>query len=277
MTSPLSFSVHKLTAALVAGSLSLGLAGCGGSDTKPQPALARIEDLGRPEIVTVDEASDRLSRERQEAAQAHAATQPPNPESAPASVPPPEVQAQSGETTSLGIQGVPAPPQFDFQQGGNALAIAGVAFTVPDGWKVVPPANNLRAAQYALPGPGGDAEAVFFYFGPGQGGNVSQNVSRWVSQFSEEGSSEPIAGERATFEQDNLRITLVRTQGTYNPGTMGGGDPTPQPNFALFGLVVEGGPQGNIFVKVTGPIPTMEAQRTALEDLAKSSRLSRFR
>jgi hypothetical protein len=72
-------------------------------------------------------------------------------------------------------------------------------------------------------------------------------------------------------------VTLVRTEGTYNSGTMGGGDGTLRPGYALFGLVVEGGPEGNIFVKVTGPRSTLQQQRKALEEFARSTRKSNFK
>jgi hypothetical protein len=156
--------------------------------------------------------------------------------------------------------------------------VAGVAFTVAPDWKVVTPSSKLRAAQYAIPGPGGDAEIAVFFFGPGQGGNVDQNVRRWIGQFTPDANTTgPLAGEVGTLESGDLKITLVRTQGTYNPGSMGVGDPTPQPNAALFGLVVEGGPEGNVFVKVTGPRATMEKQRQALEEFAQTTRKSNYR
>jgi hypothetical protein len=176
------------------------------------------------------------------------------------------------------IQGIPAPPRTNIHQGGNVLAVAGIAFTIPDDWKIVPPSSNLRAAQYAVPGPGGDAEMAVFYFGPGQGGNVEQNVRRWVSQFTpDDNTTTTLGGEVGTLESDSLRVTLVRTEGTYNSGTMGGGDGTLRPGYALFGLVVEGGPEGNIFVKVTGPRSTLQQQRKALEEFARSTRKSNFK
>ena len=59
------------------------------------------------------------------------------------------------------------------------VTVAGYGFSPPAGWKSSPPSSKMRAAQFSA----GEAEVVFFYFGPSGGGGVKANVDRWMGQF----------------------------------------------------------------------------------------------
>lgn len=161
--------------------------------------------------------------------------------------------------------------------GGNILQVAGLAFTVSEDWTNVKPENPVRVAEYKIEGTGGPAEMAVFYFGKDQGGGMEDNIRRWAAQFSDASTTSPGA-QVARVERDSLRIALVKTQGTYNPGSMGPMMPKQeaQDNYALFGLVVEGGPEGRVFVKVTGPKETLAEQDEALEKMAQSVRVSEY-
>lgn len=174
------------------------------------------------------------------------------------------MQIQAGETKVMA--------------GGNILQVAGIAFTVSEDWQNVKTSNNIRVAEYKLPGSGGDAEMAIFYFGKGQGGGVEDNIRRWAGQFSDPNTTQPGA-QVARMERNNLRTALVKTEGTYNPSSMGGMAPAAEPkdDFALFGLVVEGGPEGSVFVKVTGPKATMAEQDENLQKMAQSVRVSDYK
>lgn len=190
-----------------------------------------------------------------------------------------DASSTSGMTGSM-PGGIAAPPVTKVLTGGNKLQVAGIAFTVSDDWKNVPPASKLRSAQYALPGPGGDAELTVFYFGPGQGGSVQNNINRWVGQFkSDDPTTDSVPLDVGQLVQDTLQVTMVKVQGTYDPGTMPGmPDPGgPKPKYALFGIVVDGGPEGPLFVKTTGPKATLDAQNANLEAFAKSAKVSTFK
>jgi hypothetical protein len=162
--------------------------------------------------------------------------------------------------------------------GGNILQVAGLAFTVSETWENVKASNPVRVAEYRLNGSGGPAEMAVFYFGKNQGGGLEDNIRRWAGQFSDTSTTSPGA-QVARIERDGLRIALVKTEGTYNPGSMGPMAPQqgPKENFALFGLVVEGGPEGSVFIKVTGPKATLAEQDADLEKMAQSVRISEYR
>lgn len=158
----------------------------------------------------------------------------------------------------------------------GSLVASGIGFMIPEGWQPETPSTPVRLAQYRLPGPGGDAELSVFSFGAGQGGTPQANIERWVSQFrADDATTSSQPAEVAEHEAGGLRVYLVKTWGTYTPTAMGmgGGASQPLPNYALFGLVVEGGPEGLLFVKVTGPKPTIEAQTKNLESFATSVKL----
>jgi hypothetical protein len=184
-------------------------------------------------------------------------------------------------TTGPMMGGIPQAPDAKVLVGGNKLQVAGIAFTVPDGWKSVKPSSSFRAAQYELPGKGGPAELAVFYFGPGQGGGIEDNVKRWAGQFkSDDPTTNAVPVEVAEITSGELSLALVRARGTYDPGSMGpmmGAAPEPKPNYALLGLVVVGGPDGAIFLKTTGPAATIDEQSKSFEQFARSAKKSNYK
>ena len=72
-------------------------------------------------------------------------------------------------------------------KGGGAASVAGIRWSIPNGWNEQPP-RQMRVATYAVPAASGDAEGgecAVFYFGNDQGGGVEANIDRWVAQFEE--------------------------------------------------------------------------------------------
>ena len=58
-------------------------------------------------------------------------------------------------------------------------------FTLPAAsWKETPSSSPMRAATLQIPVEGAEKplEAVFFYFGSGQGGDTDANVKRWLGR-----------------------------------------------------------------------------------------------
>lgn len=192
--------------------------------------------------------------------------------------------AQPGDASADASGGLPpGHPPIDQAQGGAGEIVppgegtgtgeASIAWTTPADWKAETPANRMRKAQYAVPGPGGVGECVVFYFGPGQGGDPKANAERWVSQFAT-ADGQPVEGKTSTTSSNGLQLTIVEAKGTYT-GSMGMGQgqeaPPTQPGYALLGAVVEG-PDANWFFKFTGPEKTIAAQREAFLSMMKSVR-----
>ncbi|HET7874008.1 MAG TPA: hypothetical protein VFN71_00680 [Methylomirabilota bacterium] len=128
----------------------------------------------------------------------------------------------------------------------------------------------MRRAQYRIVGPGGPAECVVFYFGPGQGGDAKANAARWAGQFRRpDGSPVGDALKMREIKVGGVPVMLVEVTGTY-VGGMGGGPAGPErPDHMLLGAIAQG-PDANWFFRAMGPRATLEAQRAAFDGLIRS-------
>lgn len=189
----------------------------------------------------------------------------------------PTTQAQASSSTPPATSDTTAPSPAMSPPGGDAISLAGVTFTIPEGWVQETPDSTMRLAQYRLPGEAGPAELTVFHFGPGQGGSTQANIDRWVGQFqSPETPNNPPESDVSAVDHGPLKLSIVKASGTYTPTPMGPMAPreSPKTDFALYGLIVEGGPRGTLFIKATGPQSTIQAQEQALESFARSATLA---
>jgi hypothetical protein len=147
-----------------------------------------------------------------------------------------------------------------------------ITWVDPPGLRRVPPKNAMRKASYEVPHAGKDTEdgeLAVFYFGPGQGGGIEQNVDRWVKQFS---GVQPSDVKRADRQANGLRQHTVEiAHGTFESGMPGMGPSGPKKDYALEGAIVEA-PSGAYFFKMTGPAATVAAARAAFMQLLDSVR-----
>ena len=162
-----------------------------------------------------------------------------------------------------------APPARELPAG--RIEVAGVSFEPPGAWRREDPSSPMRAAQYTIPGLGNEKDGLFvvYFFGPGQGGSVDENVRRWQGQFTADGGGEAAADVRAET-RGGFRVTTITAQGTFASG-MPMGPATPEPHSALWGAIVEG-PHGNVFFKATGPRATIASAKSAFTSLLDSLR-----
>jgi hypothetical protein len=130
------------------------------------------------------------------------------------------------------------------------------------------PPGGMRAAQLEYKGADGKvAEAIFYYFGQGQGGDTQRNVDRWLGQFEE--PKEKIKSKVEKKKIGSGEITYVEAEGTYKSG-MPGTTPTPIPGTKLLGAILES-PGGNVFVRMTGPIATVKAADADFRKMIESA------
>ena len=151
-----------------------------------------------------------------------------------------------------------------------ADSVAGLHWTVPQDWKNQGTAP-MRAATYRVPlssGDHGSAECVVYFFGKGEGGPVDANIERWNSQFQTSSGKTATAqiGKRAVH---GLPVTTIDVSGIYSG--MGGplAQPASVPGYRLLGAIIEN-PEGNIFLKFTGPARTVASQQAAFEKFLDS-------
>ena len=151
-----------------------------------------------------------------------------------------------------------------------AESAAGLRWTAPAGWKAEG-AQPMRAATYSIRPVTGDkaaAECAVYFFGAGLGGSVQDNLERWKGQFTGP-NGKPSVAQVATRPVRGLLVTTIDTSGEYSG--MGGpmAAARPVPGYRLLGAIVEG-PGGNVFVKLTGPLRTVEANRQKFDQLLTS-------
>jgi hypothetical protein len=174
-----------------------------------------------------------------------------------------------------GSEGTGMPPAGEASQqslgGAPAGTSPGLAWSVPPTWKDTGE-RPMRVATYTVPASGGDSEGgecAVFYFGPGQGGGIDENIDRWVGQF--EHASQP---RRSTQAVGDIPVKRVELTGDYlapsgpmmqSTGTRSG--------WMLLGAIAKG-PNGNVFFKLTGPRKTLAAARKEFEGLLVSMRKS---
>ncbi len=151
------------------------------------------------------------------------------------------------------------------------FTVGAFTFQRPAAWTWVPVNSAMRKAQLHVADPanpsGPGVDIVFFHFGAGQGGGVDSNVSRWLGQFEEKGAELKSTIESADIK--GTKITRVRVaSGTFSSG-MPGGPTTPLPAYGLYGAILES-PQGDVFVKMTGPAELVQAAAPAFEAMLQS-------
>lgn len=145
-------------------------------------------------------------------------------------------------------------------------AVAGIRWTRPERWGMGPP-RQMRIATYDIPASEGDAEGgecAIFYFGSGQGGDISANIGRWAEQFE---NGQP---EQSSKDVNGMKVTLVKIAGTYlAPGGPMMQSTGKKDNYRLLGAIVEA-PEGSVFFKLTGPSKTVVACESEFDNLVGS-------
>lgn len=153
--------------------------------------------------------------------------------------------------------------------------VGGMEWDTPERWVAEAPSNTMRQAQYRVPGSGGDAQCVVFYFGAGKGGDPKANAVRWAGQFTQpDGSPSTDVMETDSFTVGDIEVMTVSVTGTYDGGmTMTTAPAEPQPGSMLLGAVAQG-PDAPWFFKLTGPEKTVLENREGFEKMLRSLRTS---
>lgn len=143
------------------------------------------------------------------------------------------------------------------------------SFARPEKWEWISVNSPMRKAQLRIPNESGkeSGEVIFFYFGQGDGGSAQANIERWLGQFQEPRNALKAKTEEAKIGK--YKVTYVRGEGTYQSG-MPGGPKTPKPNFMLLGAILEG-EQGNVFVRLTGPVELAKASEADFRKMVESA------
>ncbi len=180
-------------------------------------------------------------------------------EGAPVSVAPPSSAPTAAAYPQSGASSAANPAAPAAPDDGTSFNVLGLGMPKPSAWVDAPLQNQMQSARLLVPGEGdaGPADIVYFYFGPGQGGDVRSNIARWTGQFMapDGGTVEPQVSE---FEVHGMAVTMVELEGVYQ----GMGMPQPQPGMLFLSPIIEA-PVGRVFIRLVGPKATVEANREA--------------
>jgi hypothetical protein len=193
------------------------------------------------------------------------------PQTTPPAAPVATAPSGLGEPVSVDFDGL------DLTEPVVAVPLAGVTISLPTRYEKAAVESAMRLATYTIPAttPGGDAgELVVFYFGKGQGGSAHDNAMRWMRQFAPQtpGASPVVRYESGVV--NGLTVTRAAFEGTWTQPAMGPGAPpsAPRRGWAMDALVIEGGPQGSVFIRWTGPAELMRAEGDVVAAAAASAR-----
>ena len=167
-------------------------------------------------------------------------------------VPPAAVQAEDRSITEVETKFEYKMSGIPFDLNGTPVAVAGMTFTPATQWTDVG-ASGPRVASYYY-GPLEDdtdsATVTVYYFGKSGGGTVADTQERWISQFSMPDGRDPhTATIQYTKIIDSLNVHVLNLMGNYHLPPDG---TTVKEMYRLIGVVVKA-PEGNVFLKLTGP------------------------
>jgi hypothetical protein len=142
----------------------------------------------------------------------------------------------------------------------------GLTWSAPAPLQRRAPKSTMRAAEYGVEGDP-QAELSVFYFGPGQGGAVDANITRWLGQLTQpDGSDTTKRAKRADKKVHGIAVTTVEATGGYSGG-MGGGAPIE--HATLLGAIATGS-EGPVFFKLVGSSAVIAKARPSFEALVAS-------
>lgn len=173
-----------------------------------------------------------------------------------------------------------ADPPHPAGQPGGAVAdpafvdAPGLRFDAPSAWQRSAP-GGMRIAEFTAKPPDDmekfdTASIVFFYFGPQGAGDVQANIDRWASLVLDKDGA-PAVPEIKSQEIEGLKVTTATLHGVYLSGPPQG-EKTPKPGYTLVGAIVEGGAQGPVFIRMTGPVEVVESHEMVWDRMIASVR-----
>jgi hypothetical protein len=147
----------------------------------------------------------------------------------------------------------------------DAIKVSEFTFTYDKPWVRQQAASSMRAGQFLYDHAEEgltDVELVIFFFGAGGGGGIQANIDRWLGQF--EGTPESKTEEK---EMGGKKVTLLTAKGTYletmaGAGPFSGAPKTPKADYTMLAAILPS-EQGDVFIKVTGPVKSVEAMQEA--------------
>jgi len=147
--------------------------------------------------------------------------------------------------------------------GGGAATPGGFSWTLPEGWKDLPP-KQFRQGNWSVDG----QEDVQAYLTVGTGGGILLNVNRWRSQMGLEPVSDAEVKGLSTIEVLGRTALIVELDGTF-AGMGGTGNGA---GYRMLGVIFSDDRGGLVFLKMFGPKAKVEKAHDAFLALVGSLR-----
>lgn len=157
---------------------------------------------------------------------------------------------------------------------GGTVDLGAITITPDENWSFESPKSSMRRAQFSIPGEGGAAELVVYFFGAGGAGSTEANTDRWIAQFTNTDGSAVSNAKREDAKIAGFEMTRVDVSGSYVGGMGPGAQPQKEtPNQRLLAAIVQT-PGGPYYFKLLGPDATVSENESAFDALLKSIILS---
>ncbi len=145
--------------------------------------------------------------------------------------------------------------------GAEAVEVAGLRWSIPEGWQAVTPGNTMRAAQLSVPSELGESTVAFST----AGGSVDANLTRWGRQMVD-GVGDPIRPRAKVRDVAGMKVHVIEMNGTYMDGPPMGMK-TERPYYTVRGAIIETTEGEMVFVKMWGPEDAMDRSKSAWDTM----------
>jgi hypothetical protein len=162
------------------------------------------------------------------------------------------------------------------EQRGATVTLDGLKSRAPADWVEETPTSRLRVKQFRLPAVGDDkenAQLIIFYFGPGAGGSVADNITRWKKMFiPPAGKTIDDVAKVEKLKVGNVDYTYFDVHGTYlakSRPNLPDSEATPYPNYRMLAGVFET-KDGPYFIRLVGPADTVKHYKAGFDRWLKA-------
>jgi hypothetical protein len=138
---------------------------------------------------------------------------------------------------------------------------------VPNGWKQEE-AGGMRQLQVSVPKVGNDAEngEMVGFIMPG-GGGADANIQRWIGQM---GGPDSLKNKKNVKTAKGADAIIAELEGTYSAmSPRDGSAMAPKTGYKMLGAYI-GTDAGEVYLKLSGPKETIEAQKAAFDKMVES-------
>jgi hypothetical protein len=171
---------------------------------------------------------------------------------------------------------VPFLANADDTKKGPVVTIDGLRSPAPADWKEQGTTSQMRAYQFKIPAAKGDerdAELVIFFFGPGGGGSVADNLKRWKGFFipPEDKKIDDVA-KVEKLKVSDVDVVYLDVEGTYRYKERPF-DPNAKeelrPDWRMLGVIFAS-KKGPYYFRLVGPAKTVAAHKKDFDDWLKA-------